>query len=123
MKMLMVGLAGLLAAVAAGVPRYAQAAPVNATSYVFYSGQQVIGQSILYCNGNRQHWGDARSDNLSNAVAVTFSCASGLTTHVAYPAAIDPWVQANFCSQSGLCEVGPWPVPGAGTLLSGYYSN
>jgi len=123
MKMLMTGLASLFVAVAAGVSGRAEALPPNATSYVYYSGQQVIGQSILYCDGNRQHWGDARSNNLSNAVAVTFSCGTGLTTHVAYPAAIDPWVTANFCSQSGLCEVGPWPVPGAGTLLSGYYSN
>lgn len=123
MKILAAGLAGLLVAVASTMPREAEALPANVVSYVFYSGAQPIGQSIRYCNGNAQHWGDARSSNLANAVAVTFSCSTGLTTHVAYPAAIDPWVTANFCSESGLCEVGPWPVPGAGTLLPGLYSD
>ncbi|QWT19769.1 hypothetical protein KPL74_18740 [Bacillus sp. NP157] len=123
MKMLVAGLVGLLGVGALSLPQVAEALPSKVNSYVFYSGSQVVGQSILYCNGVQQHWGDARSNNLANAVSVTFSCSSGETTHVAYPAGLDPSAKANFCSQSGLCEVGPWPVNGAGTLQNGLYSD
>jgi hypothetical protein len=99
------------------------AAPNSAVSYVFYSGATVVGQSIRNCDGVTQHWGDARSDNLASAVAVSFSCSSGLTTSVTYPGGLDPFVKAGFCTESSLCEVGPWPMPGAPPLVPGLYSD
>ncbi|GAA0901908.1 hypothetical protein KR767_05715 [Luteibacter anthropi] len=122
MRKLSAGLAGIFVTgmLMAGS---AQALPKFVTTYVFYSGTQAIGQSILYCNGVRQHWGEAVSTNLDNAVSVTYSCVTGDAMRVGYPTGIDPWVKQNFCSTSAACEVGPWPIPGAGTLLNGSYSD
>lgn len=101
----------------------AKALPTTVNSYVFYSGTQIVGQSILYCDGTPQHWGDAPSTGIHNAVAVTYSCGNGNATRVSYPTTIDPWIHANFCLQSGVCEVGPKAVPEAGVFEPGLYSD
>jgi len=114
---------GLLAGSLACAGTASAAVPSNVATYVYYSGTQIIGQSILYCDGKQQHWGDAFLDNQQNAVQVLFSCSSGQTTRVSYPVGLDPWVKANFCSTTNQCEVGPWPVNGHGALLMGYTSD
>jgi hypothetical protein len=100
----------------------AQAVPASVVTYVYYSGAQPVGQSILYCNGIQQHWGQALLADQHNAVAVTYSCSSGNATRISYPTNLDPSVKANFCN-TGICEVGPEPIPGAGELLPGLFSD
>ncbi|UPG85548.1 hypothetical protein L2Y94_19975 [Luteibacter aegosomatis] len=102
----------------------AQALPTQVVSYVFYSGTQAIGQSIRFCNGVAQHWGTAQSNNLANAVAVTYSCDSNDVKSVGYGANVDPWVRQNFCAETNICAPGPEWITGApGPFESGLYSN
>jgi hypothetical protein len=121
MKRLVLG--ACIASTAFFVAGEANAVATHGSTYVFYSGTQVIGQSLLYCNNDQKHWGDASQYNLNNAVAVTYSCSDGTAIHVGYPANIDPWVKSNFCSQTGLCEAGPWPTNGAPALQTRLWSD
>ncbi|QWT19770.1 hypothetical protein KPL74_18745 [Bacillus sp. NP157] len=115
--MMAIAVAGLFAA------GTAQALPGEVTAYYYYSGTQLVGQSLLYCNNVTQHWGDAPANGFQNAVAVTYACTSGKATDVAFPANVDPWVRTNFCSTQGsACTVGPWPSAGV-NMLPGRYSN
>lgn len=121
MKLSTIG--GLMIAVAACMPLAALAVTTKATIYVFYSGTQAVGQSILYCDNQTQHWGDASQHNLGNAVSVTYSCDTDMATYVGYPAAIDPWVKTNFCGSTGICDGGPNPIIGAPATQRGLWSD
>lgn len=120
MKKLLAGL------VAAGMffAGSANALPGQVIVYYYYSGTELVGQSLGYCNNVLQHWGDAPGSGagIAGAIAVTYSCSSGSATDVAFPDSIDPWVRTNFCSTVNACSQGPTPV-GGHTLLPGRYSS
>lgn len=123
MKCIAFGILAMMSTVAWLAPGKANAVTTTGRTYVFYSGTQVIGQSLLYCNNDQKHWGDASQYNLINAVSVSYSCDTGFVIRVAYPANIDPWVKANFCSQTQACQTGPWPVAGAPALENLLWSD
>jgi hypothetical protein len=121
MKMLLIGM--LVATGSALISGEAEAVVTQGHTYVFYNGTQLIGQSLLYCNNAQRHWGDASQHNLDNAISVSYSCDDSRAIHVGYPANIDPWVKANFCSQTGVCDDGPEPTLGAPALQSLLWSD
>lgn len=124
MKKLRMGMACLaiagLGLIAAGE---ANAVVAEGRTYVFYSGTQIIGQSMLFCSNDQKHWGQASRYNLNNAVSISYSCTDGTAIHIGYPANIDPWLKANFCAETVVCETGPWPVTGAPALENLLYSD
>jgi hypothetical protein len=101
----------------------AQALPSQVVTYVYYSGTTPIGQSIRGCDTAAEHWGTATLATQPAAVSVTYSCATRTAIRVSFPTSIDPWVQANFCNTTGICEVGPQEIAGGGVLESGLFSN
>ena len=123
MKFVSLGALAFVAITASIAPGRADAVITQGRTYVFYNGTQVIGQAMTYCNNDQKHWGDASQHNLANAVSVSYSCSDGFVIHVGYPAAIDPWVKVNFCSQTQVCDTGPWPVAGAPALEFGLWSD
>jgi hypothetical protein len=118
-------LAGKLTFALAGLFAFgqAQAHPSQVATYVYYSGTQPVGQSILSCEGFSQHWGSAPLANQAGAVSVVYSCATGSAIRIIIPTSVDPWVQANFCNTTGICDEGPGLVNGAGVLVPGFNSN
>jgi hypothetical protein len=114
-------IAGLIAA-GMFVAGSANALPGQVTTYYYYSGTQLVGQSLGYCNNVLQHWGDAPDNGGVNAIAVTYACGTGSAIDVSYPTNIDPWLRTNFCSTVNACGQGPTPV-GGHTLLPGRYSS
>lgn len=123
MKCVPLAVLAVVAIVASFTSSNAEAVVTQGRTYVFYNGTQVIGQSMLYCNNDQRHWGDASQYNLNNAVSVSYSCSDGTAIHVGYPANIDPWVKTNFCSETQVCDTGPWPVAGAPALQFGLWSD
>ena len=101
----------------------AQAVPSQVVTYVYYSGTTPIGQSIRGCDSPAEHWGTATLATQSQAVAVAYSCATRTAIRVTFPTSIDPWVQANFCNSTGICELGPQEIQGGGVLLPGMFSD
>jgi hypothetical protein len=101
----------------------AHALPSQVVTYVYYSGTTPIGQSIRGCDSAAEHWGTATLATQSSAVAVTYSCATRNAIRVSFPTSIDPWVQANFCNTTGICEVGPQEITGGGVLVPGLFSD
>lgn len=121
MKAVLLSAALALTSVGLGLVGTADAATPNGHSYYFYSGTQLIGQSILYCNNLTQHWGEAVGTNLANAVSVTYPCSTGTASNVGYGSNVDATVRANFCNTVDACSDGP--IPAGGPLERGLYSN
>jgi hypothetical protein len=118
-------LAGKFALAIAGLFALGQAhaVPSQVVTYVYYNGTVPIGQSIRGCDSAAEHWGTATLATQSQAVAVAYSCATRTAIRVTFPTSIDPWVQANFCNTTGICELGPQEIQGGGVLVPGMFSD
>lgn len=117
----------LLAAIAASstfLSPQAHALPVNSTQRVHYDANgNIIGESIRYCNGVTQHWGQASQYN-RNYVAASYGCSDDSIT-VAFGADASPQTRQTACTVTAICSQ-PQPWPGSyevGPLVRGLWSD
>ena len=117
----------LLAAVTASSVFFtgpANALPVNSIQRVHFDAQgNIIGESIRYCNGNTQHWGQALSTN-RNYVAASYGCSDD-SVSVAFGPDASPQTRQTVCTITDICgQPQPWPGSySVGPLLQGLWSN
>ncbi|MEN5101001.1 hypothetical protein [Stenotrophomonas sp. TWI809] len=100
------------------------AVPLTAvTTLYFDANNNLIGQSMRYCNSNTQHQGVASRTN-ARWIQVSYAC-EGSSTHVGYGGWVPTDLKRDFCLLYEACtSLMPWPestLPGP--LSRGLYSD
>lgn len=102
----------------------AHALPVKSTQRVHFDAQgNIIGESIRYCNGNTQHWGQAVEGN-GNYVSAFYGCSDD-SVSITFGLGSSPQTRQTICTITQICSQ-PQPWPGSysvGPWLPGLWSN
>lgn len=104
----------------------ASAAVNFASTYYYFSGDQLVGQAAIQCNNYGWHWGDASRYNLANTVEVTYKCPAFTNPGVQhYGTGINDTVRQSFCTiaSTGCYGSGPMHEPGYPPAVDGLYSD
>lgn len=117
----------LLAAVTFSVTCIAAAAQErvqNSAQRTYFDERgKVIGESISYCSGTTQHWGNAASIS-DNYVEATYGCQDPSIT-VTFGTGTSIETRRNACGELAICtQPQPWPSAGHKVeLVAGLHSN
>ncbi|TBV76235.1 DUF6289 family protein [Pseudoxanthomonas winnipegensis] len=72
----------------------------------FDANENLVGQSILYCDNTSEHQG---TTSTAKRVIISYACETRQTNAISYTD-ISTELRADFCDTwgQGMCEEGPW---------------